>query len=109
MEFFFNTRFNICLKLTNPAGNSQVWFFFFFPIQIHSWFSLGMQVWVTVTWQQGVIWVVGRAIPEPQSAPRTIPPEKPEGKVGRAWDAGEGSWSQHPPAAGSSLLPRAAI
>lgn len=29
MEFFFNTRFNICLKLTNPAGNSQVWFFFF--------------------------------------------------------------------------------
>lgn len=47
---FFNTRFNLCLKLTNPAGNSRV---LFFPIQIHSWLSLEMPVWVTVTWQQG--------------------------------------------------------
>lgn len=81
---FFSTRFNICLKLTNPAGNSQV---LFFPIQIHSWLSLEMLVWVTV--QQGGIWLVGRAIPEPQSAPKTIPPQKKK-KIKY-----KGRWAEH--------------
>lgn len=86
--FFFNTRFNICLKLTNPAGNSQV--LFFFPIQTHSWLSLRMLVWVTVTWQQGGIWVVGRAIPEPQICYKNHPKNTP--KTRREGEQSTGRW-----------------
>lgn len=70
---FFSTRFNICLKLTNPAGNSQV---LFFPIQIHSWLSLEMLVWVTV--QQGEFgwWAEQSLNPNLLQKTTPLPPQK---------------------------------